>query len=82
MVGCVLSQLKPSEFYILSCEKVSAFGHDLFTAKNVELLGLHPIHKIDVYSYSHVSGRCYQKSLFLNMWKFKFMAFYGIFAIK
>ena len=21
MVGCVLSQLKPSEFYILSCEK-------------------------------------------------------------
>ena len=32
MVGCVLSQLKPSEFYILSCE-----------AKNLELLGLYPI---------------------------------------
>ena len=48
MVGCVLSQLKPSELYILSYEKglglrprprPSAF----FTAKNVELLGLYPI---------------------------------------
>ena len=31
MVRCVLSQLKPSELYILSC------------AKNVELVGLYPI---------------------------------------
>ena len=36
MVGCVLSQLKPSEFYILSFEKV----------KNVEFLGLYPIRKM------------------------------------
>ena len=41
MVGCVLSPLKPSELYILSCEKrprpsASAF----FTAKNVELLSM------------------------------------------
>ena len=36
MVGCVLSQLKPSELYILSFEK----------AKNVELLGLYPIHEL------------------------------------
>ena len=44
MVGCVLGQLKPLGFSILSCEK----GLDLrprafFTAKNVELLGLYPI---------------------------------------
>ena len=39
MVGCVLSQLKPSELYILSFEKASAF----FKAKNVELLGVYPI---------------------------------------
>ena len=31
MFGCVLSQLKPRELYILSCEKAST----LFTAKNV-----------------------------------------------
>ena len=46
MVGCVVSQLKPSELYILSCEK----GHGLrprpfFTAKNVDLLGLSPIRR-------------------------------------
>ena len=34
MVGCDLSQLKPSELYILSFS----------TAKNVELLGLYPIY--------------------------------------
>ena len=33
MVGCVLSQLKHSELYILSC----------FTVKNVELRGFYPI---------------------------------------
>ena len=43
MVGCVLSQLKPSEFYILTFEKASAFGLGLFKGKNVELLGLYPI---------------------------------------
>ena len=43
MVGCVLSQLKPSEFYILSCEKCPAFGLDIFTAKNVEFLWLYSI---------------------------------------
>ena len=38
MVGCVLSQLKPSELYILSFE---TFGLDPFQAKNVEFLGLY-----------------------------------------
>ena len=37
MVGCVLSQLKPYEFYILSL------------ANNVELLGRYPIHKMLYY---------------------------------
>ena len=32
---CVLSQLKPSELYILSSEKAAAFGLDLFRAKTV-----------------------------------------------
>ena len=32
MVGCILSQVKPWELYMLSCE-----------AKNVELAGLYPI---------------------------------------
>ena len=36
MVGCVLSQLKPSERYILRCEK--GFG----SAKNVAHRGLYP----------------------------------------
>ena len=41
---CVLSQLKPSEFYIPSCEKGLGLRPRPFsTAKNVELLGLHPI---------------------------------------
>ena len=42
MGGCVLSQLKPSELCILSCEKAAI----LFTAKNVakKILGLYPIH--------------------------------------
>ena len=46
MFGCVLSQQKPSELYILSFKKrprpsASAF----FTAKNVELLGLYLMHQ-------------------------------------
>ena len=43
MVGCVLSQLKPSELYILSCVK----GFDRLayrTAKNVQLFAIYPIH--------------------------------------
>ena len=36
MVGRVLSQLKPSDLYILSFS----------TGKNVEVLGLYPIHSI------------------------------------
>ena len=49
MVGCVLSQLKPSEFFILSCEKRArpsardGRGATYFPAKNVELLGLYPM---------------------------------------
>ena len=41
MVGCVLSQLKPSGLYIFSCKMATAFGLDHFTAKNVELLRLY-----------------------------------------
>ena len=50
MVGCALSQLKPSELYSLSWGKglglrprlsASAFS----SAKNVEVLGLYPIRK-------------------------------------
>ena len=48
MVGCVLSQLKPSEIYILAVEKASASAFS--TAKNVELLGLYPIHNHAVLS--------------------------------
>ena len=44
MVGCVLSRLKLSEAYILSFEKASDFVLGLCKAKNVELLGLYPIH--------------------------------------
>ena len=46
MVGCVLSQLKPSGFCILSCEKGSGLRpRTFFTVKNGELLGLYPMHK-------------------------------------
>ena len=46
MVGYVLSQLKPSELYILSCGKGRGLQTSAFaTAKNLELLGLYPIHK-------------------------------------
>ena len=38
MVGCVLSQLKPSELYILICGK--GLGFEI-----VKLLGLYPIQK-------------------------------------
>ena len=43
MFGCVLSELKFSECYIISCEKSSAL--DPFTTKNVELLGPYPIRR-------------------------------------
>ena len=44
MVGCVLSQLNPSELYILSFEKgPRPSASALFKARNVELLGLYPI---------------------------------------
>ena len=44
MVGCVLSQSKPSEFSTLTCEKVIGLRPRTFsTAKNGELLGLYPI---------------------------------------
>ena len=47
MVGCVLSQLKPSGFSILSCEKgLGLRPRTFFTANNGELLGLHPIRKL------------------------------------
>ena len=44
MVGFVLSQLKPSELYIPSFEE--SLG--LFKAKDVELLGLYPIHNAEM----------------------------------
>ena len=40
-VGCVSSQLKTSEFYILSFELASIF----FIANTLQLLGFNPIHK-------------------------------------
>ena len=47
MVGCVLSQLKPSVIYILSCGNGFGLSASAFsTAKNVVFLGLYPIHKI------------------------------------
>ena len=77
MVGCVLSQLKPSELYILSCKKASA----LFTAKNVELLGIYPIPKtgpggkfVSVVAISRipaVSDFCHRVLLFLCLKLFK-----------
>ena len=33
MLGCVLSQLKPSELYMLSCGRSLAFGLGLFHSK-------------------------------------------------
>ena len=44
MVGCVLSQLKPTELYIVSCGKgLGPSALTFSTAKNVDLLGLYPI---------------------------------------
>ena len=44
MVGCVLSQLKPSGFSILSWEKgLGLRPRTFFTAKNGEFLWLYPI---------------------------------------
>ena len=46
MAGCVLSQLKPSGFSILSCEKgLGLRPRTFFTANNGELLGFYPIRK-------------------------------------
>ena len=51
MFGFVLSQLKPSEIYILSCEKEPwPSASNLFTAKNVELLRLYPIQSVRLVS--------------------------------
>ena len=47
MAGCVLIQLKPSELYILSCDRsVGLRPRPFSTAKNVELLGLNPIRNL------------------------------------
>ena len=44
-VGCVLSQLKLSELYILNGKKgLGLWPRTFSTANNVELLGLYPIH--------------------------------------
>ena len=50
MAGCILSQLKPSQLYILRIS-ASAFS----TAKNVELLGLYPILKCLIRMFSILS---------------------------
>ena len=44
MVGSVLSQLKPRSSTFLALKNASAPVSTFFTAKNVELLGLYPIH--------------------------------------
>ena len=43
MVGCVLSQLKPSALYILSCEKCLGLRPLPFSQLRMLLLGLYPI---------------------------------------
>ena len=52
MVRCVLSQLKPypRDSSFLAVKKASA--STFFKAKNVELLGLYPIHKLDKQAYT------------------------------
>ena len=46
LVGCVLSQLNPSGFSIVSCENCLGLRpRSFFTAKNGELFGLYPIRK-------------------------------------
>ena len=45
MVGCVLSQLKPSRFSIVSCERGRGLRPRLFS----QLLGLYPILKADAF---------------------------------
>ena len=42
MVGCVLSQFKPSELYIVSCEKAIGFRPRSFSQLRM-FLGLYPI---------------------------------------
>ena len=67
MVGCVLSQLKPSEFSILSCVKgLGLRPGTFFTAKNGELLGLYHIRRMcrselspsPKFTASHDNYRC------------------------
>ena len=43
MVGCVLSQLKPEDLYILR-KRPRPKAEAVFEAKNVEILGLYSIH--------------------------------------
>ena len=52
MFGCLLSQLKPSEFCILSCEKGLGLRPQPFS----QLLGLYPIHnQVKMYTFSAMS---------------------------
>ena len=57
MVGCVLSQLKPSELYILASKKARLSASALFTAKNLEFLRLYPILK----AYTSKNENMHQK---------------------
>ena len=53
MVRCVLSQLKPSELYILNCEKGLGLRRTKNVAKNVEHLGICHI-RSTIYYQSHL----------------------------
>ena len=57
MVGCVLSQLKPSGSSIISCEKGLGFRPPHFS-QNVEILGLYPI-KLTVACHSVTTEPCH-----------------------
>ena len=68
MFGCVLSQLKPSELYILSCENSLGFRpRTLFTAENVELIGLYSIQTVPL---SSTVNRLKEDSLFYKISSF------------
>ena len=62
MIGCVLSQLKPSDLYkYLAMEKASAFDGLLAfsTAKNVEVLGFYPIYSIPLMTLYLLNQLCH-----------------------
>ena len=54
MFGCVLGQLKPSEFYIISSKKSLGLRPRTFSQLKCKLLGLYPIHNA-LYQYTTIN---------------------------